>query len=462
MKQFAFIHKTIMILSLTGASALFSCKKFVEVQPPADLLSSDLVFSSDNTAIATLTGIYSQMMSDGTQFCSAYMSLYAGMAADELYYYTPDQKAEFTTNEISLLNHPIIESGFWNPCYRYIYAANKIIEGAAKSKSISATVKDRLTGEAKFIRAFCYFHLVNLFGDVPLILNTDFSSNSRVSRTSKESVYTQMVSDLKDAENLLPAVHPSANRARPNKYAAAALLGRVCLYLKDWSNAEAQSSLVIGSGMYSLNPDLNAVFSLGSNETIWQLKPVVPSRNTWDGNLILPASSTSTPTYLLTNSLMSAFEPGDQRKTAWTKSRIFSGDTLYYPYKYRIKTGTAVTEYYLVFRLAELYLIRAEARAEQNNLAGAAADLNLVRSRAGLLPTTASDAASMMLAIEKERRIELFAEWGHRWLDLKRTGRVDAVLGALKPGTWSATDALWPVPQTQINLNPSLTQNPGY
>jgi hypothetical protein len=271
-----------------------------------------------------------------------------------------------------------------------------------------------------------------------------------------------MISDLKDAENLLENLYPTANRTRPNKYAAAALLARVYLYRKDWINAEAQASLIIGSGMYSLDTDLNSVFLAGSNETIWQLKPVVPSRNTWEGYLVLPASANSTPTYLLTNSLVDAFEPGDQRKVAWTKSRTFAGHTVFYPVKYKVKTSSTVSEYYVVLRLAEQYLVRAEARAMQGDYSGAAEDINLIRDRVGLSPKTAATQAEILLAIEKERRVELFAEWGHRWFDLKRTARADTVLGAAKPGTWQATDVLWPIPQSQINLNPALTQNPGY
>lgn len=462
MKKIILSHNYFLVISILATVSLLSCKKFVQVPPPPDQLSSELVFSSDNAATATITGIYSQMMNDGFQFSSVLTTLYAGMSADELYYYTPDFRQEFTNNEISVSSQAIIETDFWNPSYRYIYAANKIIEGALKSNDLSAAVRDRIIGEAKFIRAFCYFHLVNLFGDVPLILQTDYLSNGRISRSDKDKVYTQMISDLKNAENLLENLYPTANRTRPNKYAAAALLARVYLYQKDWINAEAQASLVIGSGMYSLDNDLNSVFLAGSNETIWQLKPVVPSRNTWEGYFMLPASNYSTPTYLLTNSLVDAFEPGDQRKVAWTKSRTFAGHTVYYPVKYKVKTSATVSEYYVVLRLAEQYLVRAEARAMQGDFSGAAEDINWIRGRAGLAPTSAVTQADILLAIEQERRVELFAEWGHRWFDLKRTARADSVLGAAKPNTWQTTDALWPIPQSQINLNPALTQNPGY
>jgi hypothetical protein len=142
---------------------------------------------------------------------------------------------------------------------------------------------------------------------------------------------------------------------------------------------------------------------------------------------------------------------------------VYAGTTYYFPYKYKIRTGyTPLNEYYTVLRLAEQYLIRAEARVYINDFAGAKADINTIRTRAGLSNTSASDKASLLLAIEQERRIELFVEWGHRWLDLKRTGRASAILAPLKGADWQSTDILWPIPQSQINTNPSLIQNPGY
>jgi hypothetical protein len=116
----------------------------------------------------------------------------------------------------------------------------------------------------------------------------------------------------------------------------------------------------------------------------------------------------------------------------------------------------------MVLRLAEQYLIRAEARARLGKVPESQADINAIRSRSGLSNTTAADPAALLLAIEKERQVELFSEWGHRWLDLKRTGRADAVLGAEKPTDWQPTDALYPIPQNEILSNPLLTQNLGY
>jgi hypothetical protein len=133
----------------------------------------------------------------------------------------------------------------------------------------------------------------------------------------------------------------------------------------------------------------------------------------------------------------------------------------YYPYKYKSLVFGANAEYYTLLRLAEQYLIRAEARAEQGNVSGAQADINVIRNRAGLGNTTAGDQASLLAAVAQERRIELNCEWGHRWLDLKRTGTASAVLGAEKT-TWTATGILWPIPSSEISANSNLVQNAGY
>jgi hypothetical protein len=120
------------------------------------------------------------------------------------------------------------------------------------------------------------------------------------------------------------------------------------------------------------------------------------------------------------------------------------------------------TEYLMVLRLAEQFLIRAEARAHQKNLADAISDLNIIRHRAGLPDLSSSLVqADVLAAVEKEKRIEFFAEFGHRWFDLKRTGRVDAVLAPIKP-LWTSTAAFYPLPFSELQKDPNLTQNPGY
>jgi hypothetical protein len=450
------------LLILIQGLFLNSCKKFVEVANPNDQLNSDIVFLDSSTATSAITGIYSEMLTNNNLFSNSAVTLYGGMSADELYYYTPGLRDEFTQNQITQANHINIDNSFWKPAYQYIYAANLAIEKLSRSLALSNSLKDQLTGEAKFIRSFCFFQLINLFGDVPLPLSSNYAGNTSSPRVAASIIYNQIINDLLEAKSLLSVQYTTAERVRPNKWTATALLARCFLYTGQWQEAESEASEIIASGQYTLEPDLNNVFLKGSTEAIWQLMPVRPGFNTYEGLQILPASPFSTPTYLVTSSLRNAFENGDNRKSSWINSRVYNNETLYFPFKYKVPNGASLTEYYMVFRLAEQYLIRAEAELNQNKIPDAQRDINIIRARAGLGNTLANDVPSLRLAIEHERRIELFCEWANRWYDLKRTGRADDVLAPLKGPGWQPTDVLWPIPQSEINLNPSLTQNPGY
>lgn len=230
--------------------------------------------------------------------------------------------------------------------------------------------------------------------------------------------------------------------------------------MKDWKDAETESDSIINrSDLYTLSVDLNQVFLANGNEAIWQLEPVQPGLNTIEGNTFILTSFPNS--VALTDSVLSAFEPNDNRRTSWVDSIIVSGQTYYFPFKYKIQAGSPVTEYSMVFRLAELYLDRAEARAAQNNLSGAASDLNMIRNRAGLGNSPAADQNALLSAIQQERRVELFTENGMRWLDLKRTDQATAILGSSKTG-WKPTDTLYPIPLKDIQSDGNLTQNPGY
>ncbi|HEY4154715.1 MAG TPA: RagB/SusD family nutrient uptake outer membrane protein [Puia sp.] len=451
---------SLVVFALGGNSV--SCKKFVEVPPPGDQLNSELVFADSATATSAITGMYGDMMTTGNLFTNMSTTIYAGMSADELYSFTPSLKDEFFEDQITQANHVNINNSFWLPSYKYIYTANLAIEKLSGTTLLSTALRNQLMGEALMVRAFCYFYLVNLFSDVPLVTGTDYNQNGAIPRTRSGEVYQQIITDLKNAEGLLAADYPSAERVRPNKWTATALLSRTYLYTGQWQEAESAADSIINSGAYSLEPDLNNVFLKGSNETIWQLEPVRPGFNTFEGQSILPFNANTRPTYIFNNSVSDAFETGDLRKDAWTQTRLFAGQTLSYPYKYKVYKGDDLSEYYVVLRLAEQYLIRAEARMQLQKFSAARSDINIIRNRAGLDDTGASDLPSLESAIEQERKIELLAEWGHRWFDLKRTGRADPVLAPFKGSTWQSTDVLWPIPQEQINLNPLLIQNPGY
>jgi starch-binding outer membrane protein, SusD/RagB family len=474
MRKYNFIsYKNIYIgaLQLMMTLLFMGCNSLLEVDPPKTEVLASEVFSSDASANAALTGMYSSMVTG-----SAFQSIgYAcSLSADETDGSSSDYPfTDFGTN--SLTSSDYGASNLWTGFYKIIYQANNIIENATNSTGMSDSIKTQFVGQAKFVRALNFFYLVNMFGPVPLTVTPDVKTNDALARASTTDVYAQIVSDLKDAETKLPISYSnySGKRDKPNKSAANALLARVYLYMADYANAEEKATEVINTtSLYSLlsTAEIGNVFLKDSKESIFAVNP-----QTTTGHLLTNedyyyyyGSQYNSLYYVLTSSLANAFETGDVRKTTWMGSFVYNDSTYYYGAKYRDYEGSSdPLEYSVVLRLSEQYLIRAEARAQQNNIVGttgAVADLNVVRTRAGLtvLDATGMSQAQCLTNIEQERRVELFLEYGNRWFDLKRTKRADAVLGALKPATWKSTAVLYPIPLIEIQNAPQLTQNDGY
>lgn len=445
-------------LGILFTSLFTSCKKYVDAGAPVNQLTPDKVYSDSSATLSAVMSLYGNI--NVTQSELLYTSQYAAMSADEAYYFNNATYDPYRTNTLSAGN---LGNSVWYPYWQDIYLANANIQGISASTSYSNIFKNQMIGESEFWRAYCYFNLVNFFGDVPLTVSTDVPSNSKLARSPAAQAYQQIVKDLLDAKNRVSAAYPSIEKARVNKSVVSAFLARVYLYQGNWAAAESEASNVIGSGTYKLETNLNNVFIKTSNETIWQIVSNVSAGITgvtkWGINWL---PSGTTPNFVLYDTLAKTFEPNDLRKANWTKSMSYSGTTYYYPYKYKIRTtGTSGNEYYVIFRLAEQYLIRSEARAMQNNIAGAKSDLDSVRIRAGLPASTVATQADVLTALEHERWVELFTEMGDRWFNLKRTKRIDAVLSKTKPG-WQPFQALYPIPLQDRQANPYLTDNPGY
>lgn len=476
-------HKFSLIILLIFVSSSISCTKLVEVNPPITSTTGDNVFTNDATAISVLTNIYARLSQSRPldNFGGpTSLSILAGLSADELKLYSGSSNTtliQYYRNSLS--TSTALSMDFWKIFYPVIYVTNSAIEGLTTSSGLTPIVNKQLLGEAKFIRAFCYFYLVNLYGDVPLVLSTDYSTNSLLKRTSKSIVWAQIISDLSSAQNLLSANYLDATllnntqeRVRPTKWAAISLLARAYLYKGSYDSAAAEATLVINNNLlYSLD-SLNSVFSKNSTEAIWQLQPVNIGWNTEDARVfILPSSGPSSqyPVYL-SDTLLKVFEIGDKRIVNWIDSIKVGTATYFYPFKYQsAKLNDPVTEYLMIFRLAEQFLIRAEAKARQGNITGmtgALSDLNTIRNRANLADYSGpTDQASILAAILHERQVELFTEWGHRWLDLKRTNTIDIVMGPVctqKNGLWSSNWQWYPVPLSELQTDPNLVQNVGY
>jgi len=495
----------ILFCLLSVMCGMNSCKKLVEIDLPSTSVTTPAAFSTNDLANSVMAGIYSQMMNNNgaMTFSNGAATIFNGLSADELVNFsgtTNVEEYQLYTNTIVYDNS--ITTGFWQVPYKVLYSANAAIEGIAASTSpqLDDSSRREFTGEAKFIRAFCYFYLTNLFGDVPLVLTNDFTKTALMPRTPQADVYKQMVLDLLDAKQLMRTDFSIAKgeRIRPNRYAATALLARVYLYQRDWANAAKQADSVIANSQFSLVNDLNGVFLKNSPEAIWQLQQnaaVKPNNSTWEAQHFVPIfrwsqlgpgdqatfstpafftmyASYLVPHYTFSAQLASAFEGGDKRKQVWVDSipspdvAPYNGAVYYYPVKYTQQIGTVngpVTQYYMVLRLAEQYLISAEAKAQLDDINGAATALNALRMRAGLPNTTAATKEAMLAAIAHERQTELFAEWGHRWMDLKRTNKATAVLGAISnKQPFKAGQLLYPIPPTEITNDPNLQQNPEY
>ena len=470
-------HVVIRIVAFLWLITGWGCRKLIEVPPPVDTITTSQVFSRAEEANSAIAAIYSDLSQGNNSFASYATTVFCGLSADELTLPAtrPADWMQFYQNNL-FAGNTYITNIFWADLYKHIYRSNALLEGLQNS-TIKDSVKRPMEGQARFIRAFCNFYLVNLFGSVPLVKTINWRSTNLLSRSTESEVYQQIIDDLKEAEILLAETPTTGDRASviPYKAAATALLSRVYLYTGDWINAEIKSSSLIDNPAFQLEP-LNRVFAWNSTEAIWQLKQNnsrSPSYNvTPEGYFIRPRTlnSNQLPAVWFTEVTLNSFQNGDQRRFEWIDSTRYTVDNkwYYFPGKYKqgagqVSANGTYSQYYMVLRLSEQYLIRAEARLKQNKLAPALEDINVIRQRSGLNALVNEyDTNTLMTQLVKESQAEFIAEWGHRWLDLKRWKTVSVVLSSIKGDHWQPEDQLYPIPQFEIASNPNLTQNESY
>lgn len=448
--------KTKINLILISCIVLFTsfaaCEKMVEIAPPANQLTSTVVFSDSVTLNGALVDLYVRLNRSIDVAYNKYLGLYADEVVTTR---TTLFETEFLTGHVSPENSSL--GNIWNRFYFNIYQANDIIEHLQSSSTLSLNTSNKAIAEAKFLRAFAFYHLFNCFGDIPLILTTEVSQTSIAPRVDSTLIFQQILGDLKSAEQSF-SEYDNHTKTRANKWATIALLARIMLHQTNWEEAERLSSEIIHSGLFTLEP-LQQVFQSNSREAIlhlWTQNGFIQ-----DAASLIPSSGI--PAYLLSEHLLNTFEPEDQRKQEWINSTVVNDNTYYYPFKYKNRVAASTGQEYLsILRLSEQFLIRAEARAHQQKTAQAVDDLNVVRERAGLSPLpTSISVAECLQAIEKERQTELFLEWGQRFADLKRTGKLNTTLSEIK-ANWTSYSIHLPIPQNELTYNSNLTQNPGY
>jgi hypothetical protein len=435
----------IFLLSLVYLSA---CKEVLE-PPPRDLRIDDLVLKRAQDVPAVRVGLYSSFRA-----ITQYTVVAGDFMSDHVRYNgTFNDYREFGTKQITTTNGDV--SAMWGYIYNTIYVANFILERLPDLTGVQAAAKKQLLAEAHFLRGLANFYGANTYGDIPKVTTTDQETNRNIARTAKADILASVLTDFQYALTNLPA-DQTEGAAYATQNTVKAALARYYLYQKNWALAEQNATAVIDSKAYTLEASYETIVLTNfPKESIFEVGYTQNDANVTRREMI--------PSEQLIQLLASA-ESKDRIATIGfdgTKQR--GNDNGWTVRKYG--TATDGNSNMVVFRLAEMYLIRAEARAQLGKLTGttgAISDVNVLRARAKAGNAAATSQAEMLLTIERERQYELAFE-GHRWYDLVRTGRAQIVMSAFSPN-WNVRYERWPVPQTEIQRNPGLkgSQNPGY
>lgn len=437
-----------------------ACEKLVEVEIPNNQITTGQLFEDVQTANAALAGLYAGLRDN---------SPVAGNQAGELFgSYTDDLDSYATTSVNGIFDiyrnqqiaaNPTIYS-YWSSAYQNIYTANAIVEGVENSSSISENEKDRIKGEALLMRSILYLYLQQIFGDIPYPVTTNYQVNQTLPKTTSSEVLARLESDLSLSMNLLKDDYRNAERIYPNKKAAQLMLAKIYMIQYRWNDAEAVLKSIVQSPLYQFENNITKVFQKTGTHILWQLKPKNPGDPTKEAMnyYFINAAPTN---YALAQDLVNSFSNGDLRKQNWMAVVSFNGNTWFRADKYKNRTNNS-TEYSIVFRLEEVYLLLAEALVQQNKLLEALPYVNATRLRAGLSALTGTTTQPALLnEIILENRKEFFTEMGHRFFDLKRTNRLNTLI-TVKPN-WKSYHNLWPLPQQELLLNSNLNpQNTGY
>ncbi|WP_166641964.1 RagB/SusD family nutrient uptake outer membrane protein [Pedobacter duraquae] len=439
--------RTAILLTVIIFSA--SCKKYLE-EVPNNALPTTSSITDASTARAAIIGAYDRLQG---YYASSYPTLGTITTDNVIFNGTLSEYLQLDQNAIPTDN--VITVSAYQGIYRTINSANSVIAyvPAVTDPLLTAAEKNKIVGEAYFIRALSYFDLARGWGGVQLQLKptSDLSVLTGIKRSTLDQTYDQVLADLIQAEQLLPEDATTRNRAQ--KSAARALRARLHLYRKQWAEAENYATQVISNTKYSLVKPYKSFFTapFQTAESVLELAYSVNDRNSY-WNLWYPSSSGGQFTLKPSDALIAKL---NNPAVGGSRNSLIAGSgATVYGVLYNT-TATSTDPSYLI-RIAELYLIRAEARAQQNKLADAVADLNAIRARADVTATTATTQPAIIQAIEDENGIE-FAFEAHRWFDLVRTERAGVVLGITNRNFW-----LFPIPYSDVQSDPDVTQNPGY
>jgi hypothetical protein len=435
------MKKRVLFLILALSISVLSCENYLEVDSYDKVSDATIIFDKASAETA-VRGAYRSLAS----------SNYSGGFQNTILQSGGDVRSlNNAQTDLNIINYDLRSdlgflSTYWANFYNTINRANHVIEKVPLVTDVKLTtaIRNQLLGEAYFIRALSYFDLARVFGGVQIFVTptTIAADKLGVARSTQAEVYAQVLTDLNTAETLLPA---TVVRNRATKFTVYALRARLYLYLNNYSQAENDVNNVLANTAYKLIKPFN--LAAGTTESVLEFSFSVNDINS--GYALWNTSNRSLEPKAVLHNLLNDPLVGGGRKILSVKNALGQFIGGIYP------TNTSSS---YALRTAELYLIRAEARAKKGipDLAGALSDLNAVRERSGLGTSIATTKDEILLAIENERRVE-FALEPDRWFDLVRTGRAPAVLNLNNSDKY-----IFPIPAGEIVADPTLTQNPGY
>lgn len=458
-----------------------SCSEdFIELAPVSDLNTGNFYKTEADIEQAVIAAY--DALQDGSQYGGNGFDHFMEVRSDNTFNDNTTQNGGARANfdNFNLSSNNLMLNDTWNSCYQGIQRCNIVLNRIEKVK-MAAGVANIRRGEVKFLRALTYFNLVRIWGDVPLVLNEieDPFEAFGHTRNSSDQIYNQIVQDLQDASELLPAKHDATEVGRATRGAALTLLGKVYLTRQQFPLAASTLKQLIDDGNYQLLSSFAAVFSVTNKnnaESIFEVQ--YKSGTSGEGNNTTDPTQGQDVNNKPSPNIIQVFQQNPDDRFA-ASVQLTTG----YPYsKKRIDVrGTDGSFGFntMVLRYADVLLMYAEALNEVGYQADGEAFvfLNKIRERANANSYTANelpDQNSFREAIALERRLELAFE-NHRWFDLVRTGKAIEVMnhaneGGLSPNaasalpfTMQAYQVLYPLPQAQIDASGGkLIQNPGY
>jgi hypothetical protein len=438
-------------LAFLLAGSLTACESILDQNPPDRVPTEDAITDAHGARVA-MTGAYDGLRGGGEFYYAAEFITFGDLSADNVVNVGISASFAFAdANELRANNSSV--EGVWNDIYDALNRVNLILEFVPPLTDLEETEKNQILGEAHALRALNLHNLTKFWGDVPmpLVSPKTVEEAAQITRTPAADVYDQIRADLAEAEALVTETEPAT---RVTTGFVDALQARVALYEGDWATAVAEADEVLAQG-YELAEDFSSLFDEEGTDTPEDILKLTftAEQFMWHGFYYIASDLGGEGEVGPSQKLIDLFDPADVRGT-WS----ISGDTEGEASGFKFPTTIGAEDFHVI-RLAEVLLIKAEALARQNDLVGAVDTYNLIRERAGLAPHVlgqdVTTQADVLAAIDLERQLELAFE-GDRWPDLVRTGSAVELLGIPE------FQSLYPIPQTELDVAPGITQNPGY